>query len=350
MSAGAVHPSPESDLPGFGDVVAALGRLSPRLVRTPVASAPGFDALCDRRVYLKCENLQHGGAFKYRGALNALLLRPACASHQPVATHSSGNHGTALALAARALGLHCHVVIPQDASAAKLAALQAAGASVRRCAPGLAAREAALADWLAESPAHLVHPFDDARVIAGQGTAALELLCERPDLDVVAVPVGGGGLLGGTALAARGAKPGCRVVGVEPALADDTWRSFASGRREGVAGSPATIADGLRGSIGARNFELLLRHVDEVLVVSERSIVAAMRLVLEHFRMLVEPSSAVPIAALLEGRLGRPGERVGVVVSGGNVDLAGCPFLAGERLAATAPAPGGARAATGRGA
>jgi threonine dehydratase len=330
--------APGDDLPGFGDVVAALGRLSPWLRRTPVANAPGFDALCGRSVHLKCENLQHGGAFKYRGALNALLQLPAGAGQQPVATHSSGNHGTALALAARARGLRCHVVIPQDASAAKLAAVQAAGALVRRCPPGLAAREAALAAWLAEEPAHLVHPFDDARVIAGQGTAALELLCEQPHLDVVAVPVGGGGLLGGTALAVRGARPGCRVVGVEPALADDAWRSFRSARRESVAGSPPTIADGLRGSIGLRNFALLRQHVDEVLVVNEQAIVAAMRLVLEHFRMLVEPSSAVPLAALLEGRLGRPGERVGIVVSGGNVDLGGCPFLAGDRLPAAAGA------------
>lgn len=317
-----------SDVPDFAAVVAALDRLAPWLVRTPVARSTSFDALCGRRVYLKCENLQHGGAFKYRGALNAVLQRPVAAVGLPVATHSSGNHAAALALAAQARGLACQVVIPEDATASKLAAVVATGARIRRCPPGLAAREAALADWLAAEPAHLVHPFDDARVIAGQGTAALELLCEVPELAVLAVPVGGGGLLGGTALAARGASPGCRVVGVEPALADDAARSLRSGRRERLEGSPPTLADGLRSSIGWRNFVLLQRCVDEVLTVEETAIVAAMRLVLQHYRLLIEPSSAVAVAALLDGRLGRPGERVGIVISGGNVDLQQCRYLA----------------------
>jgi threonine dehydratase len=320
----------DGDLPDFDDVVAALGRLGPRLARTPVVRSDAFDALCGRRVHLKCENLQHGGAFKFRGAMNALLLRPAGA--RVVATHSSGNHGTALALAARQLGLACHVVMPDDSSRAKLRAVAEAGAVTRLCAPGLVARETALYRWLAETPAHLVHPFDDARVIAGQGTAALELLCEAPALQVVAVPVGGGGLLGGTALAVRGARPGCRVVGVEPALADDAFRSFRSGRRQGLQGSPATLADGLRGAIGARNFMLMQRLVDDIVTVSEPQVVAAMRAVLQHFRMLVEPSSAVAVAALLDGRLGAPDDQVGLVISGGNVDLVQCPFLAGDTL------------------
>ncbi len=316
------------DLPDFDAIVAALGRVGPWLARTPVVRSDTFDAACGRRVHFKCENLQHGGAFKFRGALNALLLRPAGAS--VVATHSSGNHGTALALAARQLGLGCHVVMPDDSSRTKLRAVADAGAVTRLCAPGLAEREAALARWLDEVPAHLVHPFDDSRVIAGQGTAALELLCESPALQVVAVPVGGGGLLAGTALAVRGAQPGCQVVGVEPALADDAFRSFQSGRRETLRGSPATLADGLRGSIGARNFELMRRHVDAIVTVSEAQVVAAMRAVLQHFRMLIEPSSAVAVAALLDGRLGAPGDRVGIVISGGNVDLLQCPFLAGS--------------------
>ena len=320
--------APDVDLPDFDAVVAALGRLGPRLAPTPVVRSAAFDAACGRRVHLKCENLQHGGAFKFRGALNALLLRPAGVG--VVATHSSGNHGTALALAARQLGLACHVVMPEDASRPKLRAVEEAGAVTRLCAPGLVAREAALARWLDDAPAHLVHPFDDSRVIAGQGTAALEMLCEVPALQVVAVPVGGGGLLGGTALAVRGAQPGCRIVGVEPALADDALRSFHSGRRESLQGSPATLADGLRGSLGARNFVLMQRLVDEIVTVSEAQIVAAMRAVLQHFRMLVEPSSAVAVAALLDGRLGVPGDQVGIVVSGGNVDLMQCPFLAGH--------------------
>ena len=315
-------------LPDFSGVVAAAGRLAGRAVRTPVIRSPRFDERCGRRVFLKCENLQHGGAFKFRGAMNAALQLPS--GVEVLATHSSGNHGAALALAARSLGLRCVVVAPDDSSPVKLAAIRSAGAELVGCAPGLAAREAALADVLRRLPAHVVHPFDDGRVIAGQGTAALELLAEVPDLEVISTPVGGGGLLGGTALAARGAAPACRVVAVEPALADDAFRSFHSGQREGVSGSPPTIADGLRGSIGVLNHELMRRYVDDVLTVEEPAIVAAMRVVLEDFRLLIEPSSAVPVAALLDGRLGDPGEAVGVVVSGGNVDLGACPFLSGR--------------------
>lgn len=316
------------DLPGFADVVAAAGRLTGHVVRTPVMRSASFDERCGRRVVLKCENLQRGGAFKFRGAMNAALQLPP--GVEVLATHSSGNHGAALALAARSRGLRCVVVAPDDASPVKLAAIRNAGAELIRCAPGLPAREAALAAVLSRLPAHVVHPFDDARVIAGQGTAALELLAEAPGLDVVSTPVGGGGLIGGTALAARGAAPGCRVVAVEPELADDAFRSFHSGLREAVTGSPRTIADGLRGSIGRLNHALLRRYVDDVLTVGEGAIVAAMRAVLEDYRLLIEPSSAVPIAALLDGRLGRAGETVGVVVSGGNVDLGACPFLSGR--------------------
>jgi threonine dehydratase len=316
-------------LPEFADVVAALGRIGPHLRRTPVANSPSFDALCGRRVFLKCENLQHAGAFKFRGALNAVLQLPADASITAVATHSSGNHGAALALAARSRGLACHVVMPDDASRTKIEATRRAGAQVTFCRPGIAPREAALAEVLARTSAHLVHPFDDTRVIAGQGTAALELLGERPALAVVAAPIGGGGLIGGTALAVLGVSTVCRVVGVEPAAADDAWRSFRAGRRLGLESPPQTIADGLRASIGVRNFELLRRHVDEVLTVDERQIVAAMRAVLEHFRLLIEPSSAVAVAAALDGRLGAPGAEVGIIVSGGNVDLGTCTFLSG---------------------
>lgn len=330
MIASSASPA-EADLPDFDAVVAALGRIGPRLATTPVVRSDSFDAACGRRAFLKCENLQHGGAFKYRGALNALLQRPAGIT--TVATHSSGNHATALALAARVLGLRCQVVMPEDSSPVKFAAVRAAGAEIRVCAPGLAAREAALQRWLEESGAHLVHPFDDARVIAGQGTAALELACAVPALQVVAVPVGGGGLLGGTALALRGALPGCRIAGVEPALAGEAGRSFRSGLRESLSGSPPTLADGLRGSIGRRNFALLCALVDEMLTVTEPQIVTAMRAVLQHFRMLIEPSSAVAVAALLEGQVGAPGQCVGIIVSGGNVDLSQCPFLAGMRLA-----------------
>ena len=322
------------DLPDFAAVVAAAGRLQGRIARTPVLRSDRLDARSGRRVYLKCENLQHAGAFKYRGATNALLALEdeAAAGRRArvVATHSSGNHGAALARAARLLGWRCFVVVPRDASAVKLSAIVAEGAELHRCEPGLAPREAALAAIVRDTGAAVVHPFDDARVIAGQGTAALELLAEVPDLDLLVTPVGGGGLLAGCAIAARAMAPKCRVVGVEPAVADDAARSFHGGVRMGWSGSPPTIADGLRGSIGARPYAIFRRQVDDVLTVPEDAIIAAMRALLEEARLLVEPSSAVPIAALLEGRLGAPGASVGIVLSGGNVDLSVCPFLAGR--------------------
>lgn len=317
-----------ADLPTFDDVVAAHGRLQGRVLRTPVMTSARFDARVGRRVFFKCENLQHVGAFKLRGATNALLQLTSSA--RVVATHSSGNHGAALARAAREQGWRCIVVAPRDASAVKLAAIRAEGAELVSCEPGLANREAALLQVVSKTGAVVVHPFDDSQVIAGQGTAALELLGDYPELDVMTAPVGGGGLLSGTAIATKAMRPGCRVVGVEPAMADDAARSFHGGKRVGVQGSPATIADGLRGSIGVRPYAIFRAQVDDVLTVSEAAIVEAMRIALEDLRLLIEPSSAVPLAALLDGRLGRPGETIGVIVSGGNVDLSVCPFLAGR--------------------
>jgi threonine dehydratase len=291
--------------------------------------SPAFDARAGREVYFKCENLQTGGAFKLRGAMNVLLqLDPALTP--VVITHSSGNHGTALALAARSRGMRAIVIIPRDSARSKIAAIEAAGARIELCDPGLPAREKRLAEILAREPAELVHPFDDERIIAGQGTAALELLTEVPDLDVISTPVGGGGLIGGTALAARQLAPGIRVIGAEPEQADDAYRSFRSGQRCAVS-APQTIADGLRGSIGVRNFELLKSCVDDVVTVSEQAIVEAMRVVLGDLKLLIEPSSAVPVAALLAGNFGAGARRIGIVLSGGNVDLELCPFLRGHR-------------------
>src|SRR6185295_6703685 len=246
-------------IPEFSDVVAAASRIGPHVSRTPVMRSAAFEARVGCEVYFKCENLQTGGSFKFRGAMNVLLqLHPA---HTPlVITHSSGNHGTALALAARARGMRAIVVIPRDSARSKIAAIEAAGARIELCEPGLPARERRVAEILAHEPAELVHPFDDERIIAGQGSAVLELLAEHPGLDVVSTPVGGGGLIGGSALAAKAMQPGIRVVGAEPEQADDAFRSFRSGQRQSV-NAPTTIADGLRGSIGVRNFELLRSHV-----------------------------------------------------------------------------------------
>jgi threonine dehydratase len=312
-------------LPEFADVVAAAARIGPYVVRTPVMRSDAFDARVGRRVFFKCENLQTGGAFKFRGAMNvALQLDP---KRTPlVITHSSGNHGNALALAARARGMRAIVIVPRDSARSKVAAIEAAGARLELCDPGLPAREQRVAEILAVEPAELVHPFDDERIIAGQGTAALELLAEVSGLGVISTPVGGGGLIAGTALAAKALVPGIRVVGAEPAQADDAYQSFTSGERRAIQ-APNTIADGLRGFIGVRNFALLRSHVDEVVTVSESEIIAAMRIVLGDLKLLIEPSAAVPVAAALAGKLGRSGERVGIVLSGGNADLGLCPFL-----------------------
>lgn len=305
-------------LPCFEDVSAAAERLGRRVLRTPVERWPAIDALTERRVHFKCENLQHSGAFKYRGALNAVLQVAGRTDVRAVATHSSGNHGTALALAARACGLAAYVVTPCDSAPNKIAAVRAAGGLLTFCEPGMESREAALEELLQRESAHLVHPFDDARVIAGQGTAALEFLADVPDLEVMCVPVGGGGLLGGTALAVKALAPRCAVVGAEPAQADDAFRSLKTGVRQ-AAGTPSTIADGLRGSIGVLNFQLLRRYVDDIATVSEAEIVDAMHIMRAETGLAIEPSSAVAVAALVSGRLGRRGQRVGIVVSGGNV-------------------------------
>jgi len=318
-------------VPTFADVAAAADRISSRLVRTPVMNSPALDKRVDRKVVFKCENLQHGGAFKYRGALNAILPLAIKGDVSAVATHSSGNHGTAVALAAKICGLDAYIVVPRDSARPKIANIEEAGAELVLCEPGLPAREAKLAEVIQRTGAHLVHPFDDARVIAGQGTATLELLTEEPNLDVVCTPVGGGGLIGGTALAAKAMAPQCRVIAAEPEKADDAYRSFRAGQRLSVT-APATIADGLRGSIGKLNFALLQSHVDDVVTVTEKEIVNAMRIMLQDLKLLIEPSSAVAVAALLAGKLGSSGQQVGIIISGGNVDLEQCPFLTGATV------------------
>jgi threonine dehydratase len=242
-----------------------------------------------------------------------------------VVTHSSGNHGGALALAARTRGIPCHVVVPDNAVQAKLAAIEAYGATLHRCAPTIAAREAACAEVQARTGAELVHPYTDPRVIAGQGTAAMELLNAVGALDAIVVPVGGGGLTAGTAIAARALAPGCRVVAAEPAGAAETFLSLQRGERV-TDFIPDTICDGLRGTLGAPNFELLREHAVEVLTVDDTATVAAMRLLLQRMKQLVEPSSAIALAAILGNRERFAGLRVGVILSGGNVDLDAMPW------------------------
>ena len=306
------------------DVYAAAERIRPFIHRTPVLTSRRLDEMSEARLFFKCENFQVGGAFKARGAFNAVLSLSGQVAAQGVATHSSGNHGAALALAARARGIPAWVVVPRDASGFKRRAIERYGAQVVECEPGLRNREERLVRLLEECGATVVHPYDDARVIAGQGTVACELLEQAGALDVLLAPVGGGGLLSGCALVAHDSRPGMRVVAAEPAGADDCWRSMDTGTRVRLE-QVDTNADGLRASIGELNWAVISRLVDEVVRVEEAEIFAAMRLAWETLKIVIEPSSAVPLAALLSGRMAMPGARIGVVLSGGNVDLDSLP-------------------------
>ncbi len=305
---------------GIDDVRQAAERLKPWVHQTSVLGSRTLDERCGGAVVLKCENFQKVGAFKFRGAMNALLQLDEAARAKGVITHSSGNHGQALAAAGRALGVPVCVVMPRTAPAIKRAATEGYGARVVPCEPTLAARESTVAEQIAEHGYELVHPFDDWRVIAGQGTAAWELLDQAGPLDLVVCPVGGGGLLSGTALAVKGRSPATRVIGVEPEAADDARRSLQSGAIQ-LANDPRTVADGLRTSLGPRPFSIIRAHVDDIVTATEAEILDAMRFVWERFKVIVEPSGAVPVAPILAGRLAVRGLRVGVIVTGGNVDL-----------------------------
>lgn len=312
--------------PDLAAIRAAADRIAPHALRTPVLSGRSLDAELGGQLFLKCENFQRVGAFKARGALNAVFSLEDEVAARGVATHSSGNHGAALALAATLRGIPSWVVVPDDAPPPKRAAVARYGATVVDCRPGLDNREAGLGCVLEETGATLVHPYDDYRVITGQGTAAVELVEARPDLELLLVPVGGGGLVSGCAIAAKGLSPRIRVVACEPAAADDARQSLERGERVRLD-APETVADGLRASLGARNFAIMRELVDEVVTVSEEAIVAAMRLVWERLKIVIEPSSAVPVAALLEGGLRPEGRRIGIILTGGNVDLDALPWV-----------------------
>jgi threonine dehydratase len=310
-----------TDLPiGFEEILLAARRLEPWAHRTPVLTSRTLDDRSGARVFVKCENLQRVGAFKFRGAMNALLQLDDAQRRAGVVTHSSGNHAQALALAGQLLGVPVTIVMPHTAPAVKRAATGGYGARIVTCEPTLASREAAVAEEVARHGFTLVHPFNDWNVIAGQGTAALELLEQAGPLDVVLAPVGGGGLLSGTALAVKGQAPETRVVGAEPERADDARRSLEAGSIQ-PSNDPRTIADGLRTSLGDRTFAVISRHVDAIVTASEAEIIEAMRFVWERMKILIEPSSAVVVAPLLTGRLSVSGQRVGIILSGGNVDV-----------------------------
>ncbi|RUL88843.1 pyridoxal-phosphate dependent enzyme [Tautonia sociabilis] len=302
-------------------VRAAADRLRSLAQRTPVLTSRAIDDRAGASVFLKCENLQRVGAFKFRGAMNAVLLLSDDERARGVVTHSSGNHAQAIALAGRLAGVPACVVMPRTAPEVKRRATEGYGASVVSCEPTLADREATVSRLIEQHGYTLIHPFDDWRVIAGAGTAALELIEQAGPLDVLLAPVGGGGLMAGTCLAASGESPGTRLVGVEPSRADDARRSLESGTIL-PSDDPKTVADGLRTCLGARPFAVLRRHLERIVTADEAEILEAMRFVWERVNLIVEPSSAVPVAALLNGTVPEvAGKRVGVILTGGNVDL-----------------------------
>lgn len=306
-------------LPGIDDIRAAADRIRPFVHRTPVLTCRALDERVGISVFLKCENLQRVGAFKMRGATNAVLSLSEEDAARGVVTHSSGNHAQALALAARNRGIPATVVMPLGAPPVKRRAVIGYGARVVDCEPTLAARESTAARVQAETGATFIHPYDDVRIIAGQGTAALELLEDAGPLDAVLAPVGGGGLLSGTAIVAKSVAPHARVIAAEPAAVDDAYRSFHAGKLLPVGATP-TIADGLRTSLCPRTFAAIEQFVDDVLLVDEDEILEATRFVWERAKIVIEPSAAVPVAALIRHRIDGV-RRVGVILSGGNVDL-----------------------------
>ena len=314
-----------SAIPEFDDVLAAAARIAAHAQVTPVRRSRSLDALAGCELHFKCENLQRAGAFKFRGACNAVWSLDDAAAARGVLTHSSGNHGAALALAAKTRGIPAHVVVPEGAVRSKMAAIEAFGATLHVCAPTFAAREATAESLRQSTGARLVHPFQDPAVIAGQGTAAMELLKEVGELDILVAPVGGGGLISGTAIAARALAPKARVIGAEPSGASDAWESLRQGARVAEM-TPETICDGLRGIIGEINFALMREHGVEVLLADDDEIRRAMRLLWERLKLLVEPSSAIVFAAVLRNRERFAGRRVGLILSGGNVDLDHLPL------------------------
>lgn len=311
--------------PGIEDIQAAHARILPHIDETPVLGSEFLDGKFGCELFFKCENMQKVGAFKARGACNAIFSLTDEQSSGGVATHSSGNHGAALSMAATKRGIAAHVVMPSNAPEIKKEAVARFGGLIVECEPTLASREQTLEQVVAQTGAHVVHPYHDSRVIAGAGTVAIEVLDQVADLDAILVPVGGGGLLAGVATAAKSINPNIEVIGVEPEGADDAFRSFGLGRLMAQT-NPNTIADGLRSSLGKLNFEIIQHNVDTILTVEEASIVEAMRLQWTHLKSVVEPSGAVSFAAIVEYEKRFAGRRVAVVISGGNLDLDNLPW------------------------
>jgi threonine dehydratase len=312
-------------IPTFSDVQGAYYRVQKYIHHTPVHTSESVNRILGCHLYFKCENFQKVGAFKFRGACNAVLSLTDEELLGGVATHSSGNHAAALALAAKMKGVKAHIVMPSNAPSIKQEAVKGYGGIITFCEPTLQAREQTLERIVKETGSVFIHPYNHPQVISGQGTAALELFNEVSGLDVIMTPVGGGGLLSGTAIVARHVAKGCRVIACEPLGADDAYQSFKQGKIVPSI-SPKTIADGLLTSLGTLTFEIIRNNVDDIITVKEESIIKAMKLVWERMKLIIEPSSAVPLAAVMENQSLFKKQKVGIILSGGNVDLGKLPF------------------------
>lgn len=317
--------NPTLSIPTFQDVRKAAATIDAYAHKTPVLTSSLVDERAHAQLFFKCENFQKVGAFKFRGGCNTVMSLSEVDAQKGVATHSSGNHAQALALSAKLRGIKAYVVMPENAPTVKVEAVKNYGAEITFCESTLEARESTLQKVVDRTGATFIHPYNDARVIAGQGTAALELLDEYPDLNLLLTPLGGGGLLSGSSISAKAMSPSIQVIGTEPELADDGFRSFQSGKIEPVLRTD-TVADGLRTSIGNLPFRIIKENVDDIVTVSEKSIIEAMRFIWERMSIIIEPSCAVPIAAIFEGKVDVKGKKAGIIITGGNVDLGNLPW------------------------
>ena len=312
-------------IPEFSDIEAAHRIVAKYAHHTPVLTSQSINKITGGNLFFKCENFQKVGAFKFRGACNAVFSLSEEDARKGVATHSSGNHAAALALAARMRGIAAHIVMPVNSPEIKKKAVAGYGAKITFCEPTLQARESTLKKIVAETGATEINPYNNFFVIAGQGTAAKEMIEDFGDFDIIMAPVGGGGLLGGTAISTKYLLPECKVIAAEPEGADDAFRSFQA-KRIIPSVNPKTIADGLLTSLGERNFAIISEKVDDIVTVTEQNIVEAMRMIWERMKIIIEPSSAVPLAAILENKVDIQNQKVGIILSGGNLDLGKLPF------------------------
>jgi threonine dehydratase len=315
-------------IPTFDDVVAAHERIRPHIHRTPVLTSSYLDELTGARLFFKCENFQKAGAFKVRGACNAVFGLSDEMAAKGVATHSSGNHALSLSYAAGRRGIPCHVVMPRTAPEAKKAAVRGYGGQITECEPSTSSREAVFAEVEARTGAEFVHPYNDPRVIAGQGTCSRELMEQVEGLDAVIAPIGGGGMISGTCLTLSNIAPGVKIYAAEPEQADDAYRSFKAGHII-ADDAPVTVADGLKVPLKELTWHFVKNHVTDILTASEEEIVEAMKLTWQRMKIVMEPSCAVPLATILKNREVFAGKRVGVIVTGGNVDLDKLPWMKG---------------------